>query len=124
MPDSLRILIADDNEDLRATVSAFIDAESDLMCVAATGVLDEVAALAIATNAQVVILDIELNGKSSLAILPRLTSELPKVRFVMYSGHALPPLISGALKAGASRYVVKGADFDELLTAIRTCAAA
>ena len=122
MTDPLRILIAEDNQVLREILVALIDAEVGLKCVAATGILDEVVALAIATEAQVVILDVELRGQSSLKMLPHLRGQLPQLKIVMYSGHNLPPLMNSALAAGASAYVVKGADFNALITAVRTCA--
>ena len=121
MGDPIRVLVAEDNADLRSLVISLLDTESDLRCVAETGVLEEVVALATATNAQLVVLDIELNGKSSLASLPQLRRELPTARFLIHSGHDHPALIAGALAAGASGYVLKSGDTDELLHAIRKC---
>ena len=78
--------------------------------------------MAAASSAQVIILDIELKGRSSLHRLPQLKRELPAARFLVYSGHALPALIDAALAAGASEYVVKSGDPLELINAVRRCA--
>lgn len=120
--DPIRIMIAEDNEDLRATMVSLFDAETDISCVAETDELEQVAALAAATSPQVIVLDIELNGQSSLARLPQLKRELPSARFLMYSGHALPALIDAALAAGATEYLLKSGDPDELINAVRRCA--
>ncbi len=121
MGDPIRVLIAEDNDELRSVVISLLDTETDLRCVADTGLLEEVVPLATATDAQLVILDIELNGKSSVASLPQFKRDLPKVRFLMHSGYGHPALIAGALAAGASGYVLKSGNADELVHAIRKC---
>ena len=121
MGDPIRVLVAEDNDNLRSVVISLLDTETDLRCVAETGVLEEVVPLATATDAQLVVLDIELNGKSSLASLPQLRRELPTARFLMHSGHGHPALIARALAAGASGYVLKSGNPDELVHAIRKC---
>jgi len=117
-------MIAEDNEDLRATMVSMLDAEADLRCVAETDRLEQVGSLAAATSPQVIILDIELRGQSSLTLLPALKRELPAARFLVYSGHALPALIDAALAAGATEYVLKSGDPYELIDAVRRCALA
>lgn len=124
MAEPINIMIAEDNEDLRATMVALLGTESDLRCVAETDELNQVSALATATAPRVIILDVELNGQSSLPRLGRLRRELPDARFVIYSGHALPELIDAALAAGACEYVLKSGDPDELVRAVRRCAGA
>ena len=117
-------MIAEDNDDLRATMVALLDAETDINCVAETDDIDRIAALATASSARVIILDVELKGRSSLLALPQLKRELPAVRFLVYSGHALPAFVQGALKAGASEYLLKSGDPYELIAAVRRCAVA
>jgi two-component system response regulator DesR len=114
-------MIAEDNNDLRATMVSLLDAEADIRCVAETDELEQVGALAAATSPQVIVLDIELKGQSSLARLPQLKRELPNARFLMYSGHALPALVDAALAAGASEYLLKSGDPYELIDAVRRC---
>ena len=118
----IRIFIAEDNEDLRATVVAMLSTEADMRCVAETDELQQVSALAAAAAADVIVLDIELKGQSSLARLKQLRSELPAARIVIYSGHGLPELVDAALAAGACAYVLKSGDPDELVRAVRRCA--
>jgi len=114
-----RIVVAEDNADLRTLLQLVIDAENDLGCVGATGSLSDVAALASREAADVVVLDLELNGESSLHHLSTLRDACPAARFVIYSGHAHPKMKEGAMLAGASDYVLKSGDSGELLQAIR-----
>ena len=122
MPGPIKILIAEDNADLRATVIALLECEEDLRCVAETDELQQVGVLAAATGPDVIILDIELKGHSSLSRLGQLRRELPNARFVIYSGHALPEMVEAALAAGACEYVLKSGDPDALVRAVRRCA--
>ena len=115
-------MIAEDNEDLRCTMVSLLDAETDMHCVAQTGELEKVGDLAASTAPQVVILDLELKGQSSLSRLAKLKSDLPAARFLVYSGHALPALVEAALAAGATEYVLKSGDPYELIDAVRRCA--
>jgi two-component system, NarL family, response regulator DesR len=123
VPDPIRILIAEDNDDLRATMVALLDAETDINCVAETDDFGSIAALAAASSAQVIILDVQLKGQSSLHGLAQLKRELPTVRVLVYSGHSLPAFVQAALKAGASEYLLKSGDPYELIAAVRRCAA-
>ena len=117
----IRVLIAEDNADLRTTVISLLEAEPDIRCVAETGALGDIAQLAGASGAQLVLLDIEFQGKSSLRSLPDLRLALPGVRFLVYSGHGTAAIRSAALAAGAAGYVVKTGNPEELLLAIRQC---
>ena len=102
---------------------ALLSSEADLRCVAETDELEQVKALAAATDPHVIVLDIELKGQSSLTRLAQLRRELPGARFLIYSGHGLPELVDAALAAGACEYVLKSGDPDELVRAVRRCAA-
>jgi DNA-binding NarL/FixJ family response regulator len=114
----LGVLLAEDNEDLADMLKASIEQEPDLEFV---GRVESVAALRGETAAGplVVVLDLELGGQSSLPHLRALRASMPEAAFVVFSGHNHPPLVSAALAAGASRYVVKSEGLDALLKAIR-----
>lgn len=122
MPDPIKVLLAEDNEDLRTTLVAVLEGESDIRCVAQTDDLEKVTALAAECSPDVIVLDIELKGRSSLSRLPQLVRAVPGTRFLMYSGHGLPALIEAALAAGASEYVLKSGDPHEFINAVRRCA--
>jgi DNA-binding NarL/FixJ family response regulator len=120
--EAIRLLVAEDNEDLRAAIVALIDGEDDMECVADAGSVDVVALLTREHAPDVVILDIELQGESSLKSLERLRANCPAARFIVFSGHALPELERGAIAAGAAAYVRKSADMDQLFATIRRVA--
>ena len=121
-PDSnpvVRVVIAEDNDDLRAVMPPLIGETRDLCCVATTDSLGEVGPLIEQHQAQVAVLDIELRGGSVLKHLPAMCRQFPDTRFVIHSGHSNAELIRRVHEAGASAYVLKSGDFDHLIAAIR-----
>jgi len=119
MGSPIRIVLAEDHEDLRNTLRVLIGDEPDLMPVADTPILDEAIALCQTHFADVLVLDMELQGALTLKRLPQLRAQLPDLRVIVFSGHLHPELVKHALAAGASAYVSKSGDADELVVAIR-----
>jgi DNA-binding NarL/FixJ family response regulator len=115
----VRVVVAEDNDDLRAVMPPLIEETGDLCCVATTASLGEVAPLIERHAAHVAVLDIELHGGSVLKYLPTLCRQFPDTRFVIHSGHSNPEVIRRVKEAGAAAYVLKSGDFDDLITAIR-----
>lgn len=119
MPDIIRVLVAEDNDDLRRTMVVLLNLQPDMRCVADTASLAEVLPLAEQRDVDVIVLDIELRGESSVAALGKLRAARPQTRIVVHSGHTHPTLVSGVRAAGASAYVRKAGDIEDLFGAIR-----
>jgi len=119
MESPIRVVLAEDHEDLRNTLRVMIEDEPDLTPVADTPILEEAVALCRRHAADVLVLDLELQGTLTLKRLPQLRAQLPDVRLVIFSGHAQPGIVQHALDAGASAYVSKSGDCEELVFAIR-----
>jgi DNA-binding NarL/FixJ family response regulator len=114
----LRILVAEDNDDLRDLLVTIISAEPDLECVGTATDVDGVLSGA-ADGVDVVVLDLELQGRSSIDVLKTVRSNGNKIGIIVYSGHAHPEMIRHTLAAGADAYVEKSSDYELLLDAIR-----
>ena len=115
----LRVLIAEDNADLRDLLVKLISAEADLKCVGTASDVDTVISSTAQQKADVLVLDLELQGRSSIDVLKTVRSAGSRITIVVYSGHAHPDMIRHTLAAGADAYVPKNADFELLLDAIR-----
>jgi two-component system response regulator DesR len=59
----LRVLIAEDNEDLRALLVTLVSAEPDLKCVGTAADVESVIASTAENKADVLVLDLELQGR-------------------------------------------------------------
>ncbi len=70
------------------------------------------------------ILDLNLGGQSSLALIPQLTERNSNIRTLILTGYASIATAVEAIKLGASNYLAKPADTEEILAALLDRAAA
>jgi DNA-binding NarL/FixJ family response regulator len=115
----LRVLVAEDNDDLRSLLVTLISAEPDLECVGTANDVEAVLASATQNEADVLVLDLELQGRSSIDLLRTVKKNGSHITIVVFSGHSHPEMIRHTLAAGADAYVPKSGDYELLLDAIR-----
>lgn len=118
-PPPLRVLVAEDNDDLRSLLVTLISAEPDLECVGTANDLDTVLTSTTQHQADVLVLDLELKGRSSIELLKTVRRNGSRMTIVVFSGHSHPEMIRRTLAAGADAYVPKSGDYELLLEAIR-----
>src|SRR5690242_21944256 len=82
----IRIVIAEDNDDLRALLPPLLNDTADLRCLATTAQIGEAASLIAKHHADVAILDIQLRDGSALKHLPDLSKQFPATKFLIHSG--------------------------------------
>ena len=117
---SLRVLVAENHRDLSDIMSQLIDTEADMRCVGQVADAGDVLAAARRTDADVLILDLMLQGGSGLPLIEELSQALPSLRIIVFSGIAFSEDVAReAKRRGACAFVTKGADFDVLLKAVR-----
>ena len=120
----IRVLLVDDQPLVRMGLRALIASEPGMAVVgeAADGA-DGVAA-ARALTPDVVLMDIRMPGTDGLDALRALTEDatLPDVHVVMLTTFELDVYVFAALEAGAAGFLIKDADPDDILRAIRAAA--
>ncbi|PKO28355.1 MAG: DNA-binding response regulator [Betaproteobacteria bacterium HGW-Betaproteobacteria-9] len=125
--DTIRVLIGDDHRIVREGLKQILADAPDVMVVAEaqTGpeVLDQVAALQGRTGLDLVLLDIALPGIDGLDVLQALKREHPKLPVLMLSTYPEKQYAVRCIKLGASGYLNKSADPDDMLGAVRKVAA-
>jgi two-component system, NarL family, response regulator DesR len=115
------VLIAENHRDLSDIMSQLIDTEPDMRCVGQVSDAGEVLPEARRTGADVLILDLMLQGGSGLPLIGELVQALPSLRVVVFSGLAFSEDVAQeARRRGAAAFITKGADFDVLLRALRS----
>jgi len=119
MTAPLRVLIAEDNADLRDLLVTLVSAEPDLKCVGTANDVDAVISSTTEHKADVLVLDLELQGRSSIDVLKAVRGNGSKITIIVFSGHSHPEMIRHTLAAGADAYIPKSGDFEMLLDAIR-----
>jgi two-component system, NarL family, response regulator NreC len=116
---SIKILLADDHTILRQGLRVLLEAEPDFTVIgeASTGleVLKKVETL----SPDVVVLDLGMPELNGLEVTRKINHDNHGTRIVVLSMHAKEAYVLEALKNGASAYVLKGSDTNELIQAIR-----
>jgi two-component system response regulator DesR len=116
---TVRLLLADDQELVRAALCALLDLEVDFEVVASVGRGDQVAQAAISHRPDVALLDIEMPGLDGLAAAAVLATQLPSCRVVILTTFGRAGYLRRAMEAGAAGFVVKDAPPDVLAATIR-----
>ena len=121
---TIRVLLADDQTLLRATFRLLLDSVPDIEVVgeAATGA--EAVDQARATGADLVLMDIRMPGTDGIEATRRITADptLAHVKVLVLTTFETDDGVLGALRAGASGFLGKGVDPEQLIAAIRTVA--
>ncbi len=115
----IRTLIVDDHPLVRAGFRKIIEAEIDIGVAGECGNAAEVLRFIREQECDVVVLDIDLPGKSGLDLLVDLRNLAPAAKVLVQSIHPEERYALRTLKAGASGYITKEAAADELVKAIR-----
>lgn len=121
----IKVLLADDQALLRSAFRVLVDSEPDMQVVGEAADGAEALALARSTRADVVLMDIRMPGTDGLAATRMISADpdLAGVRIVMLTTFEVDEYVVRSLRAGASGFLGKGAEPDELLNAIRVAAA-
>jgi DNA-binding NarL/FixJ family response regulator len=122
---SLRVLVADDQDLVRAGFVLLVDAEPGMTVIGeATGGVDA-ARLARRCRPDVVLMDVRMPDGDGIAATRRITSDpqCAGVRVLILTTFDLDEYVFGAIRAGASGFLLKDTRPAELLAAIRTVAA-
>lgn len=119
----IRLLLAEDQGMVRGALVALLDLEDDLQVVAQVARGDEVVDAARAARPDVALLDIEMPGLDGIAATAALREALPSCRVVILTTYGRPGYLRRAMAAGASGFLVKDGNADELAAAVRRVAA-
>ena len=122
-PDAeLRVLVVDDHPIWRHSVAAGLE-EAGCAVAGTAGDGAQALRVAAATRPGVVLLDLNLPDMSGAEVTRRLLAADPAVRVLILSASGERQDVLDAMTAGATGYLVKSAQFSELLAAVRAAAA-
>ncbi|MGN9822029.1 response regulator [Streptomyces sp. SD11] len=122
---TIRVLLADDQALLRSAFRVLVDSEPDMEVVGEASDGAEAVRLAHEERADVVLMDIRMPGTDGLAATRLISADpgLAHVRVVMLTTFEVDEYVVQSLRAGASGFLGKGSEPEELLNAIRVAAA-
>jgi two-component system response regulator NreC len=119
----IRIVLADDHAVVRRGLELLLEAEQGFEVVASVGDTEAAIRTTRAYKPDVLVLDLNMPGGSSLEAIPQLLEASPQTRITVLTMQNEPAFARQALGAGALAYVLKEAADDELVEAIRRTAA-
>jgi DNA-binding NarL/FixJ family response regulator len=119
VPSPIRVLLAEDNRDLAVAVRALLEAEGDItvtsIVMCAADLLDSIRA----TRADVVILDLNLDGGSSVPAVKQARIAMPDLAVVVFSGYDARDVASALHLLGDAEFVTKNGEVTALIDAVR-----
>jgi DNA-binding NarL/FixJ family response regulator len=121
---TLRVLLADDQVLIRSGFAALINSAPDLEVVGEAGDGDEAVERATALLPDVILMDIRMPGTDGLSAARTITAtpELADVRIIVLTTFEADEYVLEALRSGASGFLGKSVEPEELLDAIRVVA--
>jgi two-component system, NarL family, response regulator NreC len=121
-PETIRIVIADDHAVVRRGLRQVLEAASGFEVVAEAATLDDARRYVRGHHPDVLVLDLNMPGGSSLEHIPNVRAEAPDTQIVVLTMQNEPAYARRALSAGALGYVLKEAAEEELVEAIKRAA--
>ena len=117
--DRIRVALADDHEVVRNGLKLVLEAEPDVEIVGEAADVEAAVRMALGHKPDVLVLDLNMPGGSSLAAIPRIKEASPGTAVVILTMQEEPAFAREALRNGALGYVLKEAASTELVQAIR-----
>ncbi|MBF4574226.1 response regulator transcription factor [Herbiconiux sp. VKM Ac-1786] len=120
----IRVVVADDQQLIRAGFAALLGAEDDIDVVGAAGSGEEVLRVVRATRPDVVLMDIRMPDGDGLWATEQISADaaLAATRVVVVTTFELDEYVERAIRAGASGFLVKDTEPVELIRAVRVVA--
>ena len=117
--EPIRVLIADDHPLFRNGVRALLAATADLEPVGVAKTGAEAVTLAQSLQPDVILMDLQMPDLDGVSATRRVVATSPHIRVLVVTMFEDELSVFTALRAGARGYVLKDADEEELLRAIR-----
>ena len=119
MADLIRVLIADDHTIVRSGVRLLLAAEPDIEVVGEALNGREAVTQAESLRPDVILMDITMPEMDGLEATRQIKSRYPDIHVLVLTMHRSDEYFFEMLQAGASGYVLKGAETSELINAVR-----
>ena len=119
MAEQIRVLIADDHTVVRSGVRLLLETEPDIVVVGEARDGSEAVAMAETLQPDVVLMDIAMPDMDGMAATRQIKAAWPQINILGLTMHRTDEYFFEMLKAGASGYVLKGADPSDLIAAVR-----
>lgn len=119
MPDTIKLLLVDDQALLRQALANLLGQTADFKIVGTASDGYEAIEKVALHRPDVVLLDIEMPNLDGISATRLISQRFPKTRIILLSAHDNKTYLLRALRAGAKAYLLKDTLSDELVDTIR-----
>jgi DNA-binding NarL/FixJ family response regulator len=120
---SIRVILADDHEVVRAGIREFLERAPDIEVVAEASDGTAAQELILRYRPDVAVLDIQMPGVTGIEVARWARDHAPEVGVLILTAFDDYPYVRAVTKAGAAGYVLKTASHEDLVRAVREVAA-
>lgn len=117
--ERIRVIAFDDNKDLRDMFRMLVDAQPDMVCVAVHPDLSQMMRDLEAAKPDVIVMDIQMPGMNGIEGVKAIKARYPEARILMQTVFEAEEKVFDAICAGASGYILKTANAQDMMHAIR-----
>lgn len=118
--ETMRVLLADDHTVLRQGIGQVLESQDDMQVVAQASNGEEAIQLARVHKPDIALLDISMPVMDGVEATRQIKEEFPEIGIIILTMYRRDEYIFEAIKAGASGYLLKEVEMDELLAAVRS----
>jgi DNA-binding NarL/FixJ family response regulator len=115
----IRVILVDDHEVVRRGLRGFLELQDDIDVVGEASDGAIAVALAAREHPDVILMDLLMPNMDGLTAIGRIKSEQPEIEIVAVTSFIEEEKVTSALEAGASGYLLKDADAEEVAQAVR-----
>ena len=123
MSGVIRVLVADDQRLLRDSFRVLLDSTPGVAVVGEAGTGREAVRLALAERPDIVLMDISMPDMTGIEATEEICRQAGDVRVLILTTFDLDEYVYGALRAGASGFLLKDTTAADLVAAVRVIAA-
>jgi len=117
-----KIVIVDDHKLLRSILRGLLQSEPGLQVVGEADDGFQGLQIAVEQKPDVLISDLKMDKMDGIELTRKLQGIVPSTRIIILTMYGDPIYVNKAIDAGASAYVLKGSNIDELVRAIQVVA--
>lgn len=122
MPEQIKVIIADDHTIFRSGLNMLLSSEPDINVIGEAEDGQSAIQLAKELNPDVILMDIGMPELNGIEATERIKLETPDINILVLTMHRSDEYFFKMLEAGASGYILKGAETSELINAVRSVA--
>ena len=119
MVDKIRVILADDHALVRQGIRQFLEEANDISVVAEAANGEEAVRLVEQHRPDVAVLDVQMPVLNGIEATRQIRARFPGIRILILTAYDEDPYVFALLQAGANGYILKSADADDLLKAVR-----